>query len=271
MTKTIIENKNVGLGTYLRSVLSHKTLIYTLAKRDLKAKYTQTKLGLLWSIAQPLMALTIFWVFFDLLLELETGDVPYALYAFSGMVLWYFFTSIIHLSGNSLVVNQDLIQKVYFPKIILPISRMLVSLFELSISLIILIVISLVVGSKVHLSILLAPVAILVVLFTGLAIAIWLSAVSVKNRDLQHLIPYLTNYGIWLTPVFYPVSIIPEAYRDLLYYCNPIATAIEMFRSALFNTSFDWMHTLSLVPVIILLITGILFFKKREQNMADYV
>lgn len=271
MPKTTINKKTIANRHYLKMILGYRSLIYALAKRDLKAKYTQTFLGISWAIIQPLIALVIFSVFFQGLIHLETGAVPYPVFAFSGMILWYYFSSIIHQSGNSLVANQDLIKKIYFPKIILPIYKSFMGLFELTIAFGLLLVIMLVWNVEISYKICFAPLIILLITFTGLTVSIWLNALTVKKRDLMHLIPYLINYGIWLTPVFYPSTLIPDPYQDWLFYLNPVATIITLFRASLFDAPFEWMYCISFIPVLLLFVSGIYVFKRREKNIADYV
>ncbi len=269
MGKTVINNKSAKFGEYLRSIYQYRQLIFSFAKRDLIARFVQTKLGLLWMIIQPLIALAIFTIFFDQLIQLETGDVPYVAFAFSGMTIWYFFTNMVNASGTALISSQELIRKVYFPKILLPISKIVVAFFEFFVSFILLIVIMLALGMDFSPKITLFPIAVIMVVLVGACMSIWLNILTVKKRDLQHLIPYLTNFGIWVTPVFYPTTLIPEAFRDYIYYINPIATTIDFLRSLLFNIPFDWSYCWSFMPVLAFLFIGIRIFKDKERNLVD--
>jgi len=271
MSEKVISNETIGFTEYLRRIRKYRSLIVALLIRDIKAKYTQTSLGLLWAVIQPLIALVIFSVFFDGLIKLETGDIAYPVFAFSGMIVWYYFTSIVHQSGSALLSHQDLIKKIYFPRFILPLYKSLLGLFEFFISFIVFIVLMLIWQTEIKLTILLVPLVVLLVTFIGLTLSIWLNAITVKRRDFMHLIPYLVNYGIWLTPVFYPSTIIPEPYTDWIYYLNPVATTIELFRGAAFGTPVEWMHLVSFAVVFILFILGTYLFKKIERNIADFV
>ncbi|MFT5780020.1 MAG: lipopolysaccharide transport system permease protein [Crocinitomicaceae bacterium] len=270
-SNTIIDSQPIGLKDYIQRIIRYRSLIFALAKRDVKAKYTQTTLGVLWAIIQPIIALLIFSVFFQGLIKLETGDVPYPVFAFSGMILWYYFSNIIHQSGSALVAEQDLIKKIYFPRLILPLYKAFIGLFELGIAFLLLIIILLIWKVDISYKICFAPLIILLVTFIGLTVSIWLNALTVRKRDLLHLVPYLINYGIWLTPVFYPSTIIPEPYQDWLYYLNPIAVTIELFRAALLDLPFEWMHCISFIPVLLMFVVGVYVFKKTEKNIADYV
>ncbi|MFT5860222.1 MAG: lipopolysaccharide transport system permease protein [Flavobacteriaceae bacterium] len=271
MGRTIINNKAESFGDYLRSVYQYRQLIFSFAKRDLKARFVQTKLGLLWMIIQPLIALAIFTIFFDNLIQLETGDVPYVAFAFSGMTIWYFFTNMVNSSGTALINSQELIRKVYFPKILLPISKILVATVEFFVAFTLLIIIMLILGMNLSPKLALFPIAIGMAVLVGSCVGVWLNVLTVKKRDLQHLIPYLTNFGIWLTPVFYPTTLIPETFRDYIYYFNPIATTIDFLRSLLFDLPFNWSYCLSFIPVLVLLIIGIRIFKNMERNMVDHL
>lgn len=269
--KTTITNTPISLKEYGNRLWHFKHLIYSFATKDFKAKYAQTKIGALWMVIQPFIALTIFTLFFDKLIQLETGTVPYPAFAFSGMILWYFFTALVHSTGTSLLSAQELIGKVYFPKLILPISKATLNSFEVFISFILLLILLLILGISLNAKLFLFPIVVLMVLSIGLCIGIWLSAISIKHRDLQHLIPYLINYGIWLTPVFYPTTIIPAQYRDMMYYINPIAISIDFFRYVLFGSPFQLNYLLSFIPVIVALIIGVIYFKSAERNAADYI
>ncbi|MDG1332110.1 MAG: ABC transporter permease [Crocinitomicaceae bacterium] len=271
MGRTVINNKADKFGEYLRSIYEYRRLIVSFAKRDLKARFVQTKLGVLWMIIQPLIALAIFTIFFDQLIQLETGDVPYVAFAFSGMTIWYFFTNMVNSAGTALTNSQELIRKVYFPKILLPISKVLVATIEFFVAFSLLIVIMLILGMDFSPKIVFLPVAIIMTVLVGSCVAIWLNILTIKKRDMQHFIPYLTNFGIWITPVFYPTTLIPEAFRDYIYYVNPIATTIDFLRSMLFDLPFEWMYCVSFLPVFFLLILGIRIFKNMERNLVDFL
>ncbi|MFT5752332.1 MAG: lipopolysaccharide transport system permease protein [Flavobacteriales bacterium] len=269
--KTTITNTPISLKEYGNRLWRFKHLISSFAIKDFKAKYAQTKIGALWMVIQPIIALLIFTLFFGELIQLETGEIPYPAFAFSGMILWYFFTALVYSTGTSLISAQELLGKVYFPKLILPISKAVLNSLEVFISFILLLILLIILEIPLNSKLFLFPVVLLMILSIGLCIGIWLSAISIKHRDLQHLIPYLMNYGIWLTPVFYPTTIIPEQYRALMYYFNPIATTIDFFRYILFDSPFEWNYVLSFIPVLIALIIGVIYFKSAERNAADYI
>jgi lipopolysaccharide transport system permease protein len=215
--------------------------------------------------------LVIFSVLFDELLALETGNIPYPAFAFSGMILWFYFTSLVNQCGNSVINAQELIKKTYFPKIILPIAKFLSATLELTVSLFLLLVLLILFEIPIKFSVLYIPAAILLIGTIGFSIGLWICVLSIKNRDMVQIVPYLTNYAIWITPVFYPTTIIPEQYRDIAYYLNPVAVSLDFFRSLIFNSSFDKTLLICAIPVGIFLLIGILYFKRKEGNFADFV
>ncbi|MCB9234518.1 MAG: ABC transporter permease [Bacteroidia bacterium] len=274
MSERIIEAGSGGLFAYLGRVWQYRRLALTFARRDLKTQYAQTLLGLLWSVIQPLTGLLVFTLFFDLLIGLrpeQLDHAPYPLFAFSGMISWYYFTFLIAHAGTSVTNSQDLIRKVYFPKLLLPCSKVLVGAVEFGISLVLLIGMMLILGHPFSLNILFLPLAMLLNVVVGLSLGIWLAALTVRFRDFHHIIPYLVNFGIWLTPVFYPGTLFPEKYHFLLY-LNPMAGVIALFRWSLLGAPLPspWFG-LSIGAAFLLLLLGILFFRKVEKTIADLV
>ena len=239
MPKTIISAEPDSLGVYLKKIWQHRSLIVTLAKRDLKIKYAQTILGLAWTVVQPLVAVAVYTLFFSALLNFET-EYPYILFVLSGVLLWGLFNYIFIQGSNSLLSNQDLIQKLYFPKMILPLSKVLVAFTEFAVISILFIALMLVLQTgHMSLRLLWIPLVLFLIVLFSLGIALALGAATIKNRDLNHIIPFLINFGIWLTPVFYPVNILPEKYIHFLY-LNPMAALIQIFRWCVFDENFHY-------------------------------
>ncbi len=268
--KTIRAGQNIR-GIDLKKLLTYRALIYIFAIRDIKVQYAQTFLGVLWSLIQPLTALFIFTFFFSYIVKVDTGGIPYSLFAFSGMISWYFFSSLMAQTGTSLMQSQYLIRKIYFPKLILPISKSLSCFVEFGISLLLLLVMMLVWGYVPTLSILWFPVVILLNIITGLSVGLWLSALTVRYRDFYHIIPYLINFGIWLTPVFYPATLIPQKIHFLIY-LNPMAGIVSAYRWCLLGGSMpSGYYLISLGIVLFIFITGLFYFKKIEDQIADLV
>ncbi|HKK76946.1 MAG TPA: ABC transporter permease [Saprospiraceae bacterium] len=268
-TKKKISPQQLSFSSYLKRCWAYRRFLFTLSRRDIKAKYAQTVLGILWVVLQPLTGLAIFTLFFQEFIPLDTGTIPYPLFAFTGIVAWYFFAYIVTAAGSTLMENQDLIKKVYFPKLILPLTKVMLGLVDFGITFLLLIVGVLLSGYGLSWALLSIPFFLLLNIISGLAIAIWLSALTLQYRDLYHIIPYLINFAIWLTPVFYPGTIIPEAY-DWVLYINPMAFVIAGFRWALLGDVMPNIYYLiSLIPVLLLCTTGFLYFIRVEQKMVD--
>ena len=257
--------------TMFRQLFRHRSVLFTLARRDIKAKYTQTILGLLWSVIQPLTGLLIFTIFFDKLIQVDTNDIPYPLFAFTGMVAWYFYTFIVNQGGTSLVDSQYLLKKIYFPRLILPLSKVLVGFIDFAVSIFLLIILMIIMGGSPGIRLFWFPVFLLMGIITGLSVAVWLSALTIRFRDFQHIIPYLINFSIWLTPVFYPTTLVPENYRFILY-LNPMAGVIAGFRWSLLGDQPPSLNYLiGFIPVILIFISGIYYFIKIEREIVDII
>jgi len=271
MGKKIINSQQKVFGLDLAKLFSYRALIYIFAVRDLKVQYAQTFLGILWSVLQPLTGLLIFTFFFAYVIKVDTGGIPYPLFAFSGMISWYFFSSVMAQSGTSLMQSQYLIRKIYFPKLVLPISKALTCFVEFGISFLLLLIMMLILGYYPKINILALPVFIALNLLTGLAVGLWLSALTIRYRDFYHIIPYLVNFGIWLTPVFYPATLIPEKIKFLVYF-NPMAGIISGFRWSLLGGAPPSVYYLiSFFIVVFIFITGLFYFRRMETKIADLV
>lgn len=269
MSKTIISAESDNLNVYMQKIWQHRSLIITLAKRDLKIKYAQTLLGLAWTVVQPLVAVVIYTLFFTLLMDFDTA-YPYVLFVLSGILLWGLFNYIFSQGSASLTNNQDLIRKLYFPKIILPLSKTLVGLVEFAIISILFIALLLFYQIGPEWKILLVPFILFTLCLFSVGLAFILSVATIKNRDLNHVIPFLVNFGIWFTPVFYPVSIIPERFENFLY-LNPLASLIQLFRVAVFNEPFSVYMLLGIPISFLIFLIGFVAFKRAEDSIVDYI
>jgi lipopolysaccharide transport system permease protein len=267
MNSTLISAKPDSLVEYLIKIWRNRSLILTLAKRDLKVKYAQTLLGLTWTVIQPLVAVTIYTLFFAGLMNFKTEE-PYILFVLSGILLWNLFNYIFSQGSSSLTQNQDLIKKLAFPKIILPISKTILAMVELSITALLLLALMIYFQVELRWSMLLAPFIILPLVLMSLGLAFTLSAITIEKRDLFHIIPFLVNFGIWLTPVFYPVSLIPAKYADLLY-LNPIACILQLFRWSLFGGALNPLVLVGISLSFLIFIIGFFLFKSKEDKIID--
>ncbi len=271
MEKRIISASRSSLRSYFQQVLRYKSVIITLARRDLKAQYAQTALGLFWSVVQPLTGLLIFTFFFGQVIKVDTGGIPYPLFALSGMLGWYYFTYIVNHAGTSILNSQHLISKIYFPRLIFPISKTINGFVEFVISLGLMLLLMLILGVYPGWSLLAFPVFLVLNIIVGLSIGIWLSALTIRYRDFHHLIPYLVSFGIWLTPVFYPTTLIPERFGFLMHF-NPVAGVIAGYRWTLLGAEApDLQYIYGFIPVLILFVSGVFYFRKIENDIADWI
>jgi lipopolysaccharide transport system permease protein len=267
LTSVIYSSQSDSIKEYVKKIYDHRSLIHTFAKRDLKIKFAQTYLGLAWTIIQPLTAVFIFTVFFSLIINFKT-EYPYVLFVLSGMLIWGVFNYIFSQSSTSLSQSQDLIKKMSFPKIILPLSKIILALVEFALTFTLLIILLIVFQMDFRWTMLLLPIIILPIVFFSLGLALLLSSIALKNRDLFHIVPFLVNFGIWFTPVFYPISIIPTEFKNLIY-INPVATSIQLFRWSFFGENFSNYIFIGIVVSFIVFIIGFISFKNSEDKIID--
>lgn len=267
--RTIITADAPSFSEYFSKVWKYRGLVMTLANRDLKIKYAQTALGIAWSFLQPLTAVVVFSLFFSLLLNVNVG-YPYALFVISGVLCWNLFIYIFSHGSTSLMNNQDLIKKLSFPKLILPTSKVLVAFVEVCLTLVLIIPMMIWAEIPVSFRMLGMPITLLFTAVLGLGASLILAAATLKYRDLHHILPFLVNFGIWFTPVFYPVSLIPKEYSDLIY-LNPMASLIEVMRWSLFGDELNVMVLSGLMISVIVLLVGVLYFKHVEDKIAELV
>jgi len=255
----------------LKEVWEYRDLVYFFAWRDIKIRYKQTALGAVWAILQPLLATVIFTIFFGRLAKLPSDGVPYPVFAYVGMVPWQFFASALISSSNSLVGSQNLIKKVYFPRLVVPLAAVLAGLVDFAISFIVLIVMMFYYGVTPTGSILLLPLLTLLVIATTLSIGLWLSALNVQFRDIRYTVPFLTQFWMFATPVVYSSSLVPAKWRAW-YGLNPMAGVVDGFRCALLGKASPGpMLWISIAAVVVLLIGGLLYFRRMEASFADIV
>ncbi len=256
----------------LRAVWEYRELLYFLVWRDIKVRYKQTALGAAWAILQPVMTMAVFSVFFGRLAKMPSDGIPYPVFAYAALLPWQLFAYALSESGNSLISNQGLITKVYFPRLVIPMSAVLAGLVDFGIAFAVLLILMLFYGIMPTAAILLLPLFILFALATALAVGLWLSALNVKYRDVRYTIPFLTQIWMFATPVAYPSSLVPEPWRALLG-LNPMAGVVEGFRWALLGkaTPPGPILIVSVVAVITMLVGGLLYFRKTESTFADIV
>lgn len=255
-----------------RELWAYRELFYFLVWRDLKVRYKQTVLGVAWAIIQPLFTMLIFTLFFGRLAGVPSDGVPYPVFVYAGLLLWTFFSNAVTASGNSLVGNSNLLSKVYFPRLFIPSATVGAALVDLSIAFVILVGLMIYYSVAVTWSILMLPVLVLLTTLLAVAIGTWLSALNVKYRDIRFALPFLIQIWMFVSPIIYPPSFVPEKWRWLLA-LNPLTGIIDSFRVSLFaHQEFNWgMLAISTVITLALLAYSAYAFWRMEENFADIV
>jgi lipopolysaccharide transport system permease protein len=258
-----------GLRGLLRDLWIYRELLYFLAQRDLKVRYKQTVIGAAWAILQPVLTMLAFSVFFGRLAGVPSDGIPYPVFALAGLLPWQMFAFALTESANSMVTNKNLITKVYFPRILVPFSSVVVGLVDFSIGLGVLVVMMLVYGCVPPWQAVWVPLFVLLAIVSALAMGLWLCALNVYYRDVRYTIPFLTQFGMLVTPVAYPASLIPERWRPL-YGLNPMAGVVEGFRwSLLGGPAPGALIWVSALVVSVLLVGGVWYFRRVERTFAD--
>jgi lipopolysaccharide transport system permease protein len=261
-----------GLSLRLRELYEYHELIYFLIWRDLKVRYKQTALGVAWAVLQPFMTMVVFTIFFGNLANIPSDGLPYPIFSFAALLPWQLFSNALTTASNSLVNNRDLITKVYFPRIILPFASIIAGLVDFCIAFLVLAGMMLYYGIIPSAAVLALPFFILLAMTTALAVSLWLSALNVQYRDIRHIVPFLTQIWLFVTPIAYPSSLVPEKWR-ILYGLNPMAGVVEGFRWALLGKSTIDVPLLlvSSFMVVCLLIGGLIYFRRMDRTFADVV
>lgn len=263
-------------GFQLREVWKYRELLYFLVWRDVKVRYKQTALGVIWFILQPLVSVVVFTFLFGELLKVPSGNVPYPLFVFTALLPWNFFASSLYRSSTSLVGNAHLITKVYFPRLIIPLSGILSGLVDLIVAFLVLIGLMLYFGVVPTVNALLLPVFLLLAMVTALGVGLWLSALNVRFRDINYVLPFLVQVWMYVTPVIYGSTLIPERFRFLLG-LNPMTGVVEGFRWALLGSRLadaqppGPLFFVSVAIAGMVLLGGAIFFRSTERTFADIV
>jgi lipopolysaccharide transport system permease protein len=249
-----------------------RELLYFLAWRDVKVRYKQAAFGAAWAIIQPLFTMLIFTFFFGRMANIPSGGIPYPLFFYTTLVPWTYFAGTLGQGGNSLVSNAPLITKIYFPRILLPASSALSSLLDFGVGSSFLVVMMAYYRVKPSWTLLFWPLAVLEMLLVTLGISMWFAALNVRYRDIKHVIPFMIQLGLWVSPVLYPVSYLSPRWRPLLA-LNPLSAVMEGFRACIFpNHQLDWkLMTTSLGTSLLFFVIGVLYFRKAERTFADII
>ncbi len=271
-TELIIEAGHTERN-YWRDLFRYRELFYFLAWRDVLVRYKQTVIGILWAVLRPLLTMLVFTFVFSRIAKLPAEGVPYPVMVFAAMLPWQLFATSLTEGSGSLINNANLISKVYFPRLIVPASAVIVSFVDFAISMVLLGILMAIYGVWSGWTILLLPVFTVLALLASAGAGIWLAALNVKYRDFRYVVPFIVQFGLYLSPVGFSSNIVPEKWR-LLYSLNPMVGVIDGFRWSINGGSTVFPAEsllLSLLVVTALLATGIWYFRKTERTFADVI
>ena len=256
----------------LGEIWEYRELLYFLVWRDIKVRYKQTALGASWAIIQPVFTMLVFSLFFGHLGKIPSDGIPYPIFAFAALVPWTFFANGLGQSSNSLVGNANLITKIYFPRLIVPLASVCSGIVDFLIAFIVLLGMMFYYGLMPTLNVLWLPLFVLLAFITSLGVGLWLSALNVEYRDVRHLVPFITQFWLFATPIAYPSSLLPEPWRTV-YGLNPMVGVVEGFRWALLrtNTAPGPIIAASSTAALIILVSGAFYFRRMERTFADIV
>lgn len=250
----------------------YRELVYFLTWRDIKVRYKQASLGIAWALLQPLLTMAIFTIIFGVLLEVPSDDVPFPLFSLTALLPWQLFATALQRSSISLVGNANLITKVYFPRLAIPLSSVFAALVDFGVSFIVLLGVMAYYRFWPGLKILWLVPMILLSLLTALSVGLWLSALNVQYRDVQHMVPFIIQVWMYASPIVYPIDIIPEGIWRWLFSLNPMTGVIQGFRWVLLGTAPpDLTFLISVMVVLVLLFSGLFYFRRMEKTFADIV
>ena len=267
---TRIEPERGWVLVDLQELWVYKDLIYLLIWREIKGRYRQMALGPLWIVIQPLMQIVVFSLVFGRLAKIPSDGIPYPVFAYTALLPWQLFATAVSKSAGSLVANMNIISKVYFPRMVVPIAAVFAGVIDFSLSFGILLVMMLFFETYPNLAVVLLPFYLLLGIATALGVGLWLASLSVRFRDVSFAITYIVQLWFYATPVVYPSSLVPEPWL-MLYRLNPMAEVIEGFRWALLNRGHapDGMTGVVLIEVLVLLVTGAIVFRRTEGSIVD--
>ncbi|PTB96668.1 phosphate ABC transporter permease [Marivirga lumbricoides] len=275
MEKLVVDASKPKWKINIGELWHYRDLFLILAYRDLRVRYAQTFLGLLWAVLQPVTTIIIFTVVFGKVANVDTEGIPYPLFAAIGLGSWSYFSFVLNQSGNSIIGAQEMVKKIYFPRLVIPLSKALVGFVDFAIILLFIIVLMIYYGVAPSSQIVFLPIFILLTILSALAAGIWLSALTIRYRDFQHIVPFLVQFGLYATPVGYSakdlIKNLPE-WATFVVYANPMAGVVEGFRWSIIGGTPPSIYAyFSFMVVLILFISGLYYFKRVERVMADIV
>ncbi len=258
---------------YWKDLWNYRELFYFLAWRDILVRYKQTVIGIIWALLRPFLTMVIFTIVFGKIAKLPSEGVPYPILVFTALLPWQFFANAFSESSNSLINNANLISKVYFPRLVIPASSIIVSFVDFIISATILLALMIYYDFWPTWRVLSLPVFILIALTASMAAGLWIAAINVKYRDFRYIVPFIVQFGLYISPVGFSSSVVPEKWR-LIYSLNPMVGVIDGFRWGLLGSdvAIYWPgFIISVVLSICLFLFGIMYFKKTERGFADII
>lgn len=267
-----IEPSRGWVSLKMRELWEYRELLYFLTWRDIKVRYKQTVLGAAWAIIQPFFTMVVFSIFFGKLAKMPSDGIPYPIFAYTALVPWTFFSSGLSQSSNSLVGSANLIKKVYFPRLVVPLSSVIGGAVDFVIALIVLVGMMLFYGIIPTYNVIWLPFLLMLAFVTALGVGLWLSALNVEYRDIRYAVPFLMQFWMFATPIAYPSSLLSETWRTV-YSINPMVGVVEGFRWALLGakTAPGPMIIVSSVAALVMLVSGAFYFRRMEKNFADVV
>jgi lipopolysaccharide transport system permease protein len=267
-----LEASKGWISLRLDELWRYRELLYFFVWRDLKIRYKQTVMGASWAIIQPLFTMVIFSIFFGRLAQVPSDDIPYPIFSFAALVPWTFFANGVIQASNTLVNNANMVKKIYFPRLVLPISAVMSGIVDFILAFIVLLLMMVYFMIYPTANILWLPLFLLLALVTSLGTGFWLSAMNAQFRDIRYIAPFMVQAWMFLTPIAYPSSLIPEPWRTL-YGINPMAGVVEGFRWALLGTDTEpgLMTVVSGIVAIVLLVSGAYYFRRMEKSFADVI
>lgn len=269
---TFLKPAKGWLSIDFKELWRYRELIYFLTWRDIKVRYKQAVLGIAWAVLQPLMTMVIFTVIFGTLLKTPSQGIPYPLFSLTALLPWQLFASALQRSSTSLVGNANLLTKIYFPRLAIPMASIFAALVDFLISFVVLVGVMIYYRYMPGWNALWVPLLVLLALLTALAVGLWLSALNVQYRDIQQIVPFLVQVWMYASPIVYPIETIPEGIWRWLYSLNPMVGVIQGFRWALLGgTPPDLTLVISVAMVLILLVSGLYYFRRMEKTFADIV
>jgi lipopolysaccharide transport system permease protein len=256
----------------LGEIWHYRELVYFLTWRELRVRYKQTFFGGSWAVLQPLLTMVVFTIVFSRLINVPSEGIPYPVFSYAALLPWTFFATAMARGGNSLVQDPNLLSKVYFPRLALPLASVSAMLVDFGIAFVILLGMLVYYGIVPGAAVLTLPLFLALAYLTALAVAVWLSAINVKYRDITYVVPLLSQFWLFLTPVAYPITLVPDEWR-VVYGLNPMVGVVEGFRWALVDTESGGAATLlvSTAVVLVLCISGLFYFRRTEREFADVV